>query len=164
MDNKFEKEANRALSQGGLIGNLFMLKEYCDFSIVDDESMSPAEKLDNAIDLMQIECRHYEKRDRRNNIKAGILLFVSIVGAVALFFATIYLMGKQNDGALWTAVLLAFWMVFFTVFSSDVYNNSNRLVLFWMTYSEILLDKYEFTPEVVSSARRKIQKIYRAIS
>ena len=160
MKNIFRNEAWRAIRQGGVLGDLFMIKEYADFSIVEDDDFTPEQKLDNAVNMLDLEVNNFkkeEKKIRRKNTVKGVIVFILLLGLLALLFVDL-----PDDGfalvALFDIVLLI------PLISSMDDSNDNKLVLFWIVYIEKLFDENKVPSEIKAPIQKKLRRAARIVT
>ena len=163
MKNVFRDEAEKAVNQGGVLGDLYKIYEFASFCIVDDYDMTPEEKLKNATELLDLEMGHYEKQTRRNGVKTTILAilmgFVSL-GLIIVAFADNTPVEQGVPILIFFGIVLLVALTFYIV---DI-ENDNKLVLFWVAYTKKLLDENEYQKEVSDRTIWKLKKIIAELS
>ncbi len=160
MQNIFRDEAWRAIRQGGVLGNLFMIREYADFSIVEDDDLSPEQKLNNAVEMLDLEVKNYKKeakKIRTKNIIKGVIAILLCLGLLVLLFV------KLPGEAFATLAVLHVFLLMIIVFALDD-DNDNKLVLFWIVYIEKLFDDLKVPPEVKAPIQKKLRRAARIVT
>lgn len=160
MKNVFRDEAEKAVNQGGVLGDLFKIYEFASFCIVDDYEMTPEEKLKNATELLDLEMSHYEKQTRRNGIKITILMGFVSLGLIIVAFA------DNTPVEQGVPILIFFGIMFLVVLTFYIVDieNDNKLVLFWVAYTKKLLDENAYQKEVSDRTIWKLKKIIAELS
>ena len=160
MKNIFRNEAWRAIRQGGVLGDLFMIKEYADFSIVEDDDFTPEQKLDNAVNMLDLEVNNFkkeEKKIRRKNTVKGVIVIILLLGLLALLFVDLPEQGF--------AILAIFQVILvFSLITSMDDDNDNKLVLFWIVYIEKLFDENKVPSEIKAPIQKKLRRAARIVT
>lgn len=163
MKNVFRDEAEKAVNQGGVLGDLFKIYEFASFCIVDDYEMTPEEKLKNATELLDLEMSHYQKQVRKNDVKTTILAILMGLVSLGLIIFAFTDNAPVGQGV---PILIFFGVVFLvtlTFYIVDI-ENDNKLVLFWVAYTKKLLDENEYQKEVSDRTIWKLKKIIAELS
>lgn len=165
MKNRFDEEVVRAINQGGAQGRLYMVKQYVDYSIVEDEGMSPEEKLKYGLEMLDNEVKHYEKKEKRYRIKTKVMAIIALIMMIGLFITGIVTRELWNDDAfLWFLLTMMIWVcLLLSLFDSD-FSGEDRLVLFWLVYLDKLLENVDFGSEEEKLITRKMKRAYRVIA